>query len=199
MRDEQQLKEYFEYYLARKIAKPTIGINTSTQPGFTNRYLSYFWNQIKRTPPDGSAHPNLIANSEDGHTAEASRENRRTAIVEQATVVRRMSQLATLLERREEVLRVLETAHIRLACKVLIAVAACMKDRPEAVLTKRRGKHHRTSIHLLGAAKFWKNEVDVENNAGSEEQEGKNRMDLFIGTIDTLGCTSEYFRYFRNI
>jgi hypothetical protein len=173
MRDEQQLKEYFEYYLARKIAKPTIGINTSTQPGFINRYLSYFWNRIKRTPPDGSAHPNLIANSEDGHTAEASGENCRTAIVERVTVVRRMSQLATLLERREEVLRVLETAHIRLACKVLTAVAACMKDRPEAVLTKRRGKHHRTSIHLLGAAKFWKNEVDVENNAGSEEQEGR--------------------------
>jgi hypothetical protein len=183
MRDEQQLKEYFEYYLARKIAKPTIGINTSTQPGFINRYLSYFWNRIKRTPPDGSAHPNLIANSEDGHSAEASGENCRTAIVERVTVVRRMSQLATLLERREEVLRVLETAHIRLACKVLTAVAACMKDRPEAVLTKRRGKHHRTSIHLLGAAKFWKNEVDVENNAGSEEQEGENRMDLLIRTI----------------
>ena len=184
LRDEQQLKEYFEYYLARKIAKPTIGINTSTQPGFINRYLSYFWNRLKRTPPNGCANPDLMANlSEDGHTAESSEENKRTAIVERVTVVRRMSQLATLLERREEVLRVLETAHIRLACKVLTAVAACMKDRPGAVLTKSQRIHRNTSAPLLGAVKFWKNEVDVENDAGRGDQEGENRMDLLIRTI----------------
>lgn len=187
LRDEQQLKEYFEYYLARKIAKPTIGINTSTQPGFINRYLTYFWNRLRRIPLDESVHPDLMANSsEDGHTAESSGENKRTAIVEQVTVVRRMSQLATLLERREEVLRVLETAHIRLACKVLTAVAACMKDRPEAVLTKSRHARRHTATPLLGTVKFWKNEkgdVDVENNAGGEEQEGENRMDLLVRTI----------------
>jgi len=184
LRDEQQLKEYFEYYLARKIAKPTMGINTSTQPGFINRYLSYIWNRLRRTPPDGSANPDVTANSsEDGHTAESSGENKRTGIVERVTVVRRTSQLATLLERREEVLRVLETAHIRLACKVLTAVAACMKDQPGGVLTKSRGVHHRTQTPLLGTVKFWKNEVDVENNAGREEQGGENRMDLLVRTI----------------
>jgi len=182
LRDEQQLKEYFEYYLARKIAKPTIGINTSTQPGFINRYFSYFWNRLRRTP--ANAHPDLTANSsEDGHTAESSGESKRTAIVERVTVVRRTSQLATLLERREEVLRVLETAHIRLACKVLTAVATCMKDRPGGVLTKSRSVHHRTQTPLLGTVKFWKNEVDVENNAGGGEQGGENRMDLLIRTI----------------
>lgn len=184
MRDEQQLKEYFEYYLARKIAKPTMGITTSTQPGFINRYLSYFWNRLKKAPPSGGAHADLMANSsEDGHTAESSGENNRTAIVERVTVVRRMSQLATLLERREEVLRVLETAHIRLACKVITAVAACMKDRPGAVLTKGRHVHRHTSVPLLGTIKFWKNEVDVENDAERGEQEGENRMDLLIRTI----------------
>ena len=183
MRDELQLKEYFEYYLARKIAKPTIGINTSTQPGFFNRYLSYFWNRLRRTPPDGCANPNLMANSsEDGHTTESG-ENKRTAIVERVTVVRRMSQLAILLERREEVLRILETAHIRLACKVITAVAASMKDRPGAVLTKGRHVHRHTAVPLLGTVKFWKNEVDVENNAERGELEGENRMDLLIRTI----------------
>ena len=187
MRDEQQLKEYFEYYLARNIAKPTIGINTSTQPGFINRYLTYFWNRLRRIPLDESVHPDLVANSsEDGHTAESSGENKRTAVVERVTVVRRMSQLGTLLERREEVLRVLETAHIRLACRVLTAVAACMKDRPGAVLTKGRHARRHTSIPLLGTVKFWKNEkneADVENDAGREEQEGENRMDLLVRTI----------------
>ena len=187
LRDEQQLKEYFEYYLARKIAKPTIGINTSTQPGFINRYLTYFWNRFRRTPLDESVHPDLITNSsEDGHTTESSGENKRTAIVERVTVVRRTSQLGTLLERREEVLRVLETAHIRLACKVLTAVAACMKDRPEAVLTKGHHTRRHTSTPLLGSVKFWKtekNEADVENNAGREEQDGENRMDLLVRTI----------------
>ncbi|KAF9649393.1 hypothetical protein BDM02DRAFT_3166745 [Thelephora ganbajun] len=187
MRDEQQLKEYFEYYLARKIAKPTIGINTSTQPGFINRWLTYFWNRLKRIPLDESVHPDLMANtSEDEHTAESSGENKRTVIVERVTIVRRMSQLATLLERREEVLRVLETAHIRLACKVLTAVAARMKDRSGAVPTKDLRMHHRTSTPLLGTIKFWKNEkneIDVENNTGEEEQGGENRMDLLIRTI----------------
>ena len=186
LRDEQHLKEYFEYYLARKIAKPTIGINTSTQPGFINRYLTYFWNRLRRVPVHETPHPNLIANSEDGHTAESSGENKQTAIVEKVTVVRRMSQLATLLERREEVLRVLETAHIRLACKVLTVVALHMKDRPGAVLTKRQHARHHTLAPLLGTVKFWKHEkddVDVENNAGREEQEGENRMDLLVRTI----------------
>ena len=187
LRDEQQLKEYFEYYLARNIAKPTTGITTSAQPGFINRYLTYFWNRLRRIPLDESAHPDPITNpSEDGHTAESSGENNRTAVVERVTVIRRMTQLGTLLERREEVLRILETAHIRLACKVLTAVAACMKDRPEAVLTKGRHVRHNTSISLLETVKFWKNEkneADVENNAGSEEKEGENRMDLLVRTI----------------
>jgi len=128
----------------------------------------------------------MANSSEDGHTAESSGENKRTAVVERVTVVRRMSQLATLLERREEVLRVLETAHIRLACKVLTAVAACMKDPSEAVLTKDRRAHNRTSTPLLGTVKFWKNEkteIDVENTAGKDEREGENRMDLLIRTI----------------
>ena len=123
--------------------------------------------------------------SEDGHTAESSGENKRAAIVERVTVVRRMSQLGTLLERREEVLRVLETAHIRLACKVLTAAAACMKDRPGAVLTKGHHTRRHTLTPLLGTAKFWKtekNEADVENDAGREEQ-GENRMDLLVRTI----------------
>jgi len=187
MRDEQQLKEYFEYYLARKIAKPTTGINTSTQPGFINRYFTYFWNRFRRIPLDESVHPDLTANSsEDGHSTESSGENKRTAIVERVTVVRRMSQLGTLLERREEVLRVLETAHIRLACKVLTAVAAYMKDRPGAVLTKGHHTRRNTLTPLLGNVKFWKNEkngADVENNAGREEQEGEGRMDLLVRTI----------------
>ena len=187
MRDERQLKEYFEYYLSRKIAKPTIGINTSTQPGFFNRWLTYFWNRLRRIPLDNAVHPDLMAgSSEDGHTAESSGENRRMVGVERVTIVRRTSQLATLLERREEVLRVLETAHIRLACKVITAVAGLVKERPEAVLAKRRSIHVRKSTPLLGNIKFWKNEKDdddVENDAAREEREGENRADLLVRTI----------------
>ena len=175
LRDEQQLKEYFEYYLARKFDKPITGINTSTQPGFINRYLTYLWNPLRRIPPHKSAHPNPLTNSPaNGHTAESSEENEWTAIVEQVTVVRRMSQFANLLERREEVLRVLETAHVRLACRVITAVATCIKDRSGAVLTKSRRVHQRA----LTSIKFWENEIDIENNAG-----GETRMDLLIRTI----------------
>ena len=184
LRDEQKLKEYFEYYLARKVAKPTTRITTSTQSGFINRSISYFWNRLGRIPPDGSTHPDLMENtSEDGHAAESSGEYKRTGIVERVTIVRRTSQLATLLERREEVLRVLETAHIQLACKVLTAAAACVKERSGGVLTESRSVHHRTQVPLLGTVKFWKNEVDVENNAGRWERGGENQMDLLIRTI----------------
>ncbi|KAF9781182.1 DUF221-domain-containing protein [Thelephora terrestris] len=118
MRGEQQLRKYFEYHLSRKIAKPTTGINTSTQPGFINRWLTYFWNRLRRIPLDENVHPNPMAgSSEDGHTAEPSGENGRTAGVERVTIVRRTSELATFLERREEALLVLEIAHIRLASK----------------------------------------------------------------------------------
>ena len=186
MRDEQQLKEYFEYYLTRKIAKPTIGINTSTQPGLINRWLTYFLNRFRKIPLDENVNPDLIAgSSEDGHTAESSGENRRTVGVERVTIVRRTSQLATLLERREEVLRVLETAHIRLACKVITAVAKSMKDRSKTVLMKGSRAGYRTSPPLLGSVKFWKHEKhesDVENDAGREEQ-GEDRMDLLVRTI----------------
>ena len=187
LRDEQQLEEYFKYYLTMKIAKPTMGINTSTQPGFINRYLSYLWNRLKRTPPNGSAHPDLTANSlEGGYTAESSEENKRTSIVEQVTIVRRTSQLATLLEQREEVLQVLETAHIQLASKVLTVVSACMKGQPGGVLTKSQGVHHRTWASLLRAFKVWKNEVDTNNNAGREEQGGESQMDLLIKTTGSF-------------
>ena len=184
MRDEQQLKEYFEYYLARRIAKPAIGINTSTQPGFINRWLTYFWNRLRRVPHTENVHPDLTAgSSEDGHAAGSSGENMRTATIERVTIVRRTSQLATLLERREEVLRILETAHIRLACKVITAVAESMKHRQEA---GRRRVGHRNSAPLLGSVKFWKNEkneADVEEDTGNEEQHGENRMDLLVRTI----------------
>ena len=184
LRDEQQLKEYFEYYLARKLNKPITEINTSTQPGFINRYLTHLWNPLRRIPLYTNAHPNPLTNSlTDRHTSESSGENEWTAIVEQVTVVRRMSQLANLLERREEVLRALETAHVQLACKVLTVVAACIKDRPEAVFTRGQCMHQRTPTPLLGAVRFWRTEIDVENNAGREEQEGENPMDLLIRTI----------------
>jgi len=63
-------------HLARKIAKPTIGIATSTQSGFINRYLAYFWNRLRRAPLDVSVHPELMANtSEDGLTDEPTGEN----------------------------------------------------------------------------------------------------------------------------
>lgn len=185
MRDEQQLKEYFEYYLIRKIAKPTIGINTSTQPGLINRWISFFWNRLRRIPLDETVNLDPTAgSSEDGHTAESSGESRRTTAVERVTIVRRTSQLASLLERREEVLRVLETAHIRLACKVIAAVAKSVKEKSET--SKGTRVRYRHSAPLLGNVRFWKNEKnqgDVEDSAGREEQGGENRTDLLVRKI----------------
>jgi len=138
MWDEQQLKEYFEYYLTREIAMLTVGINTCTQPSFINWCFSYFWNRLRKAPLNEGAHPDFAADPpEDGHNTEPTGVNEQTVIMERVAIVWRMSQLATLLERHKEVLRMLETAHIWLASEVLTAVAAHMKDQSEVVLTER--------------------------------------------------------------
>lgn len=133
LRYEKDLKEYFQYYMCRKLEKPSIGITSSTQPGFFNKFLAFLFIRAKRIPahlpplpllphpaePSGS--PNVARD-----TSELSTSMDSVPVIDRVVIVRKMTELASLLERREEVLRLLETAHIKLANKTLTAVKAEM-------------------------------------------------------------------------
>lgn len=121
LRSEKDLKEYFEYYLTKEIAKPTIGITSTTRPGFFNKSVSFLLNRARGFSTH--ARPKAMEEGVDVQAAQVESELHVEApVVERVVIVRKMNNLASLLERREEVQRLLETAHIRLARRVLGAV-----------------------------------------------------------------------------
>ncbi|KAK7048413.1 CBM1 domain-containing protein [Favolaschia claudopus] len=129
LRDEKTLKEYFEYYLSREIEKPSLGLTSSTQPGFINKSVAFLFNRAKRLPiapiPLSSAARDQ-ASTDKKNEASTSEPTNSAPVIEKVVVARKMTELASLLERREEILRSLETAHIKLAKKTVLAVQHAM-------------------------------------------------------------------------
>ncbi|KIY72425.1 DUF221-domain-containing protein [Cylindrobasidium torrendii FP15055 ss-10] len=126
LRSEKELKEYFQYWMSRKLERPAIGITSSTQPGFINKSFAFLFNRARRLPvPVINATPHR---SVEGH--DMSKVNPDTMPqIDRVVIVRKMTELASLLERREEVLRLLETAHIKLANSALKAVRTAMEEK----------------------------------------------------------------------
>ncbi|KAJ7069743.1 hypothetical protein C8F01DRAFT_526127 [Mycena amicta] len=129
LREEKVLKEYFEYYLSRKLEKPSMGLTSSTQPGFINKSIAFLFNRVKRlpVPPIPLASPQ----HPEQEATDGSDTSGNIPEIERVVICRKMTELASLLERREEIARRLETAHINLANKTLLAVAHAM-DRRDA-------------------------------------------------------------------
>ncbi|KAJ7212056.1 hypothetical protein GGX14DRAFT_621525 [Mycena pura] len=133
LRDDKVLKEYFEYYLSRKLEKPSMGLTSSTQPGFLNKSVAFLFNRAKRLPvpqiPLSSAQrPHDTADSKN-ESASPTENTGDGPLIERVVVCRKMTELASLLERREEILRRLETAHVNLAKKTVLAVAHAMSRK----------------------------------------------------------------------
>lgn len=188
LRSEKELKEYFQYYLCRKIARPAMGVTSNMQPGMINRYLSHFLNRIKKDPygqrsvtPD----PESAAVSEEGHSPVVTEGGHRLqdhVVIERVNIVRKMSELASLLERREDVLRILETNHIKLAKKVVSAVATAMEERSKVQAPRK--SQSRTSMALLNPVKFWRTDAEKEEDRTQEgTEQGEGRLNLLVRTI----------------
>ncbi|KAH6911419.1 hypothetical protein BKA70DRAFT_1099361 [Coprinopsis sp. MPI-PUGE-AT-0042] len=131
LREEKVLKEYFEYWLSRKIEKPGVGITSSTQPGFLNKSFAFIFNRAKRIPahlPDMLS-PKPDENPEREVKPSSSRNSIQPPVIERVVVAKKMTELASLLARREELLRLLETAHINLASKALAAAKEAMSRK----------------------------------------------------------------------
>ncbi|KAG8860888.1 hypothetical protein FRB96_003623 [Tulasnella sp. 330] len=123
LRDEKILKEYFEFYLARVTEKaipapgPVEGIVS-----FVSRFYQA-QSRRDRGIRDGLAEADA--------TPEKKEKNHEIVNIEKVVVVRKMAELTSLLERREEVMQKLEEAHIQLAQAALKTVAEWIQKREQ--------------------------------------------------------------------
>lgn len=116
LRSQKDVQEYFEYYMTRIKEKPYISLTSSTRPGFFNRSIAFMYNKIRHR------HPSSKNGIDPEKVIESSTEDLSTPVIEQVTMFHKMLELASLLERREATLILLEEAHIELANNTLAAV-----------------------------------------------------------------------------
>ncbi|KAF7422401.1 hypothetical protein PC9H_010557 [Pleurotus ostreatus] len=183
LRNEKELKEYFEYYMSRKIDKPSVGLNSSTQPGFLNKIVSFLFNRVKRLPAHLPHNP-LSPSSSTGSATEGDTEEgpniEEIPEIERVVIVRKMTELASLLERREEYLRLLETAHIKLARKVLLAVGDAM-DRKAA--NKPFARTPSRAITVAQQRKSIVGDVEIGDLNKELNMDGDQNMDHLISVL----------------
>ncbi|KJA17998.1 hypothetical protein HYPSUDRAFT_45721 [Hypholoma sublateritium FD-334 SS-4] len=205
LRDEKKLQDYFEYYMTRKVEKPSMGITSSTQPGFLNKSAAFLFNRAKRIPEHLPIKPSRQdENSVEirGHKKSSSRRTLDcdVPVIERVVLARKMTELASLLERREAILVLLETAHVKLANKALTAVKAAMErkaaNKPIAQVASKASEvaRKRRSIAKAAAA------VAVDAERGEPQEEGaldeEERMEQLI---DVLGPFVEEFGTQRSL
>ena len=204
LRDEKKLQQYFEYYMTRKVEKPSMGITSSTQPGFLNKSAAFLFNRAKRIPEQLLVHPRQDESPVDtrGHKRSSSRRtlDRDVPGIERVVLARKMTELASLLERREAILVLLETAHIKLANKALTAVKAAMErkaaNKPIAQVASKASEvvRKRRTIAKASAA------AAVDTERGEPQEEGaldeEERMEQLI---DVLGPFVEEFGTQRSL
>ncbi len=177
LRSEKELKEYFEYFMSRKLERPAIGLTTNTQPGFFNKSIAYLFNRAKRLPV---IHPATQGSRNEPSTDSSDiPDPEAVPVIDRVIIARKMTELASLLERREEILRLLETAHIKLAKTTLNAVKKAMGQKDA------HQPFSRSSSRAKFVAQQRKPAVDPE--AGDATQEGtlseEQRMEQLIKVL----------------
>jgi hypothetical protein len=104
LRTDKELKDYFEYYMSRPLDKPSMGLTSSTQPGLLNKSFSFFFNRAKHVfhPTSPTSGENNEGDAEKSGPSTSSQDG---PIVVRVAIARKMTELASLLERRADVLR----------------------------------------------------------------------------------------------
>lgn len=180
LRTEKDLKEYFEYYLSRRVAKPSMGVTSTTQPGFLNRTFAFLFNRARHIP--SRLQKSLVAQPTTPElTSPVDPKVKEIPTIDRVVLVRKMSDLASLLERREEVLRLLETSHIKLARKAVAAVREAMEGKPPSSGLIQSATSRLSFAKIRSRAPT----PDIENGRQSAEDtiEGEDRMQLLIRTL----------------
>jgi hypothetical protein len=174
--------------MSRKPEKTSMAITSSTQPGILNKFLAYLFNRAKRIPAHLPSMP-LLPHSQPSASpvVKGDAPNLTTSldvvpIIDCVVIVRKMTELASLLERREEILRLLETAHIKLANKTLVAVKTAMdrkaEHKPLCSGKTRAGEVIRNARHSIV--------VDVEEDIERTESASDETMSM-EQLIEVLG------------
>lgn len=103
LRTDQLLRDYFEYYLSHPHEPAGTAGSFNGIVTFIATRIGWFFRTkvLKRTDAEEQEEP---------------------PVVEKVVVMRKMTDLASLMERREDVLRKLEAAHVNLAKKTLLGV-----------------------------------------------------------------------------
>jgi hypothetical protein len=193
LRSEKELKAYFEIYMSRPIHKQGVRLTSGTQPGFFNKSMAFLFRRVRRIPnrlpainvTDGIA----VTIDAKGNEQKAKVDD--VPVINRVVIARKLTELASLLQRREEVLRRLETAHIKLARKTIMAVK-------EAVIKKHTSRpYHPRTPSLATLGQNGTGSADVEpgepNQNGSVDNE--ERMNLLIHTlapyVDEFGLSQD--------
>lgn len=195
LRSDRELREYFEYYLSRRIDIPALGLPPSVQPGLINKLAAFVYNRAKRHTRriPGMLFPRRQT-AESSELEAAVREEGLSAgervgsgfpeapVIDRVIIVRKMTELAALLHRREEVLVKLETAHINLAKKALDAVKEEMQkqgarhDQRTTLSFLQQVKHTVPRIHIEEA-------TDFDQERGEQTKRGEGRLDLLVRVL----------------
>lgn len=130
LRSEKELNDYFVYYLSRPPITPAV---LSSRLGFFNKLAALVYNRARRVL-DQVYHTGLCSN--DDVDAGFEPDTNWEPVITRVVIARKMTELATLLERREELLQKLEAAHIKLAQKMLYAVKRELDKREGRQMTE---------------------------------------------------------------
>jgi hypothetical protein len=174
LRTEKLLQEYFEFFLRRHIDKPSLGLTSSTQPGFLHKYLLFLFNRAKHIPERLPGH---LKKRHDGETEEEDGSEDDVPVITRVVLVRKMTELSSLLERREEVLRHLETAHIKLAKKAVTAVRDAMDRKPSG----------RTLFRRSSATASVENGDDALDGTVKDQDRMQNLIRILSPYVDEFG------------
>ncbi|KIP05154.1 hypothetical protein PHLGIDRAFT_108550 [Phlebiopsis gigantea 11061_1 CR5-6] len=183
LRSETELKEYFEYYMSRPLAKPTIGVTSAVQPGFVDRSAAFLLNKCMRFSARAlRMRSKSVSDGGEDVTAEVKHTSHEVPVIDRVILVRKMTELASLLERREEVLKNIETAHVKLARNALQAADDAIKAKVK--LTTIRNVASRISFGLVSRVTPISS-LDLERTASTDEAsaEGEDRMHLLVRTL----------------
>ena len=137
LRSEKELADYFEYYLSRPSAIPSVTL--PLRPGFFNKLTTVLYNRARqvlehRLHLHRSRTP--VENDIDGGLDS---DEKKVPVISRVVICRNMTELASLLERREAILQSLEAAHVTLAKNVLNAVKQELDRHDSFRVSEKRG------------------------------------------------------------
>jgi hypothetical protein len=195
LRDEKALKDYFIYYMSHKVENPSMGWTSSLQPGLLNKCCTFLLNRLKRRAvhvPTQSLNAGPEKNMGTLTCNDMKNDDvspHKIPIIERVTIARRMTDLASLMERRDEILSRLEAAHIALANNALLSVKAAL-DRKQVNNLPMNDSPRTNNVMKQDEPKLQDHDVTPEMNhdgLDGEEERMNHLTDTLAPYVEELG------------